>query len=78
MQLDAHYKCTWLCFMNSVCAKTKSAKMLLLDPMLSKTQGAGEVHRPRPKPRRKSQKKRGLFLRNAHIEKKKYKKYVML
>ncbi|KAM0009799.1 hypothetical protein Hdeb2414_s0086g00785371 [Helianthus debilis subsp. tardiflorus] len=28
MQLDAHYKCTWLCFMNSVCAKTKSAKML--------------------------------------------------
>ncbi|KAJ0700085.1 hypothetical protein HanOQP8_Chr10g0363581 [Helianthus annuus] len=33
--------------------------VLLLDPMLSKTQGAGEA--PRLKPRHKAQKKRGLF-----------------
>ncbi|MFS7996671.1 hypothetical protein Hanom_Chr12g01132591 [Helianthus anomalus] len=35
---------------------------LVSDPfvtaMLSKTQGAGEAHRPRPEPRRKAQKKR--------------------
>ncbi|MFS7930214.1 hypothetical protein Hanom_Chr04g00341461 [Helianthus anomalus] len=38
--------------------------------MLSKTQGAGEVRRPRPEPRRKAQEKHGFFLRKAHIEKK--------
>ncbi|MFS7991220.1 hypothetical protein Hanom_Chr12g01068221 [Helianthus anomalus] len=39
--------------------------------MLSKTQGAGEAHRPRPEPRRKVQKKSvGFFKKSAHREKK--------
>ncbi|MFS7914970.1 hypothetical protein Hanom_Chr02g00159781 [Helianthus anomalus] len=38
--------------------------------MLSKTQGVGEAHRPRPEPRRKAKKKTWAFLRKAHIEKK--------
>ncbi|MFS7908701.1 hypothetical protein Hanom_Chr01g00086221 [Helianthus anomalus] len=37
--------------------------------MLSKTQGAGEAHRPRPEPRRKAQKSVGFFKKNAHREK---------
>ncbi|MFS7932478.1 putative succinate-semialdehyde dehydrogenase (NAD(+)) [Helianthus anomalus] len=35
--------------------------------MLSKTQGAGETHRPRPEPRRKAQKKAWDFLRSLEV-----------
>ncbi|MFS7918409.1 hypothetical protein Hanom_Chr03g00200661 [Helianthus anomalus] len=37
--------------------------------MLSKTQGAGEAHWPRPEPRRKAQKIVGFFKKSANREK---------
>ncbi|MFS7952121.1 hypothetical protein Hanom_Chr07g00603211 [Helianthus anomalus] len=37
--------------------------------MLSKTQGAGEAHRPCPEPRRKAQKSVGFFKKSTHREK---------
>ncbi|KAJ0937387.1 hypothetical protein HanRHA438_Chr03g0141621 [Helianthus annuus] len=49
---------------------TRAGFLYLSEPMLSKKQGAGEAHRPRPEPRRKAQKKAWAFLRKAHIEKK--------
>ncbi|MFS7971284.1 hypothetical protein Hanom_Chr09g00830971 [Helianthus anomalus] len=62
----SHTRLVLLYIYRSCCTKAifmvyKSPLIFYNISMLSKTQGAGEAHRPRPELRRKAQKKRGFF-----------------